>query len=107
MYRNDDRTRTFVGLTVADDQCAQFQQIVNQLDRCLQEFRLPDYYKEASFHASILWCLGDHTDNFVSEKDFLLKYLDQSIAEDADSFEIVVDKIECKIGNKLYAFPLS
>lgn len=48
VYGNDERTRTFIALQVAqgdDKRCSHLQDIVNNIDKCLQQFRLPDYYK--------------------------------------------------------------
>lgn len=48
IYCNDNQSRTFISLSLAkiDSNAKQnLQSIVNQLDNCLQEFKLPTFYK--------------------------------------------------------------
>lgn len=45
VYCNDDRTRTFVALSVAAEDCVPMKRIVDALDRCLDEFKLPPFYQ--------------------------------------------------------------
>lgn len=43
----------------------------------------------------------------LGEKDNFVQMVVEAIAKDPEAFQIIVDKIECKIGNKFYSFPLS
>lgn len=116
-YRNDERTRTFIALALepADD-LQPARRLVTDLDAALHEFRLPAYYADPSFHVSLMWCLGDQLDRIRAELAGLSAVLLAHRAEshDAadvdgadDSFGVRVQSIECKIGNKLYTFPLA
>lgn len=116
-YRNDERTRTFIALTLEpSDDLRPARRLVADLDAALHEFRLPAYYADPSFHVSLLWCLGDQLDRVQLELaglgDVLVDHLaEASAAADSDgtndAFAPLVQSIECKIGNKLYTFPLA
>lgn len=45
VFCNDERTRTFVALSVAAEDRAPMHRIVHALNRCLDEFKLPPFYK--------------------------------------------------------------
>lgn len=70
------------------------------------------FFQESSFHVSILWCLGDQREFLQSQRKslqlLLEQCIDQSAAKDEDgAFDHLVDRVECKIGNKFYTFPLT
>lgn len=123
VYCNDERSRTFIALTLAPDDRAPVQRIVSDLDDVLREFRLAPFYEEGSFHVSILWCLGDQHKRLLNVHAELVQLLVQHIAasigkdaDDDDDQDVVsddafslnsVDRIDCKTGNKLYTFSLT
>lgn len=112
IYCNDERTRTFVALTLSILSWPRTTAIVADLDAVLGDYGLPPFYPEASFHVSILWCLGDEQQRLLQAKDTLTQMLLEHIAHadtngDENSFGHAVTQVECKIGNKLYTFPLT
>nr|XP_022901982.1 U6 snRNA phosphodiesterase [Onthophagus taurus] len=107
VYCNEDRTRTFIGFVVKTGYDT-LAKLVEILDKCLNEFRLPKFYEEKRFHMSIAWCLGDQEENI---KQILPELNDQllSVMSDypEDYWYIIVDRLECKIGNKYFSFGTS
>lgn len=106
VYCNDDKTRTFVSLTIADTDTHPIKELVKQFDKCLEEFKMSKFYVNASFHVSVLWCLGDERLKITQHLDRIKDKLDQLIVEDPDEYQINVMNLECKAGNRLYSFPL-
>ncbi|CAH0390462.1 unnamed protein product [Bemisia tabaci] len=105
VYCNDDRRRTFLSLQLSGGK-TQLAECVELLNSCLSAFKLPPFYEDASFHLSIAWCLGDKSREINSKLEELNLKLQNLIAEEPDHFETVVDKAECKTGNKLFRFSL-
>ncbi|XP_046746545.1 U6 snRNA phosphodiesterase [Diprion similis] len=104
VYCNEERTRTFLGIR-CEGRNKLLEQFVVNIDKILAEYQLPSFYEEASFHISILWCLGDVTEKLNAWLPTLNESLNSIYAEHfLHSFE--VSKINCKIGNKMYTFPL-
>ncbi|XP_037048846.1 U6 snRNA phosphodiesterase [Bradysia coprophila] len=106
VYCNDDCTTTFVAIAVPDVYCAPLKALVEKFDRCLSEYKLPFFYEDASFHVSILWCAGNKKAKIQTEIDKLQQMLNEAIEDDCDDYQFVVNRIECKIGNKIYDYPL-
>ncbi|XP_069702015.1 U6 snRNA phosphodiesterase 1 isoform X1 [Periplaneta americana] len=107
IYCNEEKTRTFVGLTVAVGHKALIA-AVNVLDKCLADFKLPPFYKEPSFHLSIAWCVGDYVHQI--EKEVLPQLqvaLQQFMHVHHDQWVVNVAQLHCKCGNKLFSFPLA
>lgn len=65
-------------------------------------------FQEASFHVSLLWCLGDRRNELMALlPQFCSKFEDvSSTADDNLGFALHVEQLFCKIGNKLYKFQL-
>ncbi|KAG5900363.1 hypothetical protein JTB14_033812 [Gonioctena quinquepunctata] len=65
VYCNEDRTRTFIGLCIRTgyDSLVHLVEIMN---KCLAEFKLPPFYNDPSFHMSIAWCVGDFEEELNS-----------------------------------------
>lgn len=101
--------------------------IVQKLDSCLTDFNLPTYYEvfsnfrlfafksivtrivflqDPSFHASILWCVGDHEAVIKDCLGELQQILDGLISDNFTDFAFNADQLFCKCGNKLYNFPI-
>ncbi|XP_057232332.1 U6 snRNA phosphodiesterase 1 isoform X2 [Malurus melanocephalus] len=77
VYTNQNKTRTFIGLEVSAGHF-QLLELVSEVDRVLEEFDLPTFYK-------------DIVDGF-EDSAFLLR--------------IQWEQIRCKSGNKYFSFPL-
>lgn len=101
IYCNEERTRTFLGLKTLE--MDRLMNLTGQLDECLEEFKLPKYYEEPSFHASILWCLGDQS-GILKEKKSELQVIYEGITIETH-FQVKVNEVLCKCGNRSYTFP--
>ncbi|XP_045515490.1 U6 snRNA phosphodiesterase [Pieris brassicae] len=103
VYTNEEKTRTFVALK-ADHLSRKFLlRIVEKVDNVLEDYNLPTFYKEPSFHMSILWWKGDL-------KDAILKHIDELntiLAQEKEVYRnFYIQKVDCKVGNKYYQFQL-
>lgn len=58
--------------------------------------------QDASFHVSVLWCLGDKKKALDELKSEMQLILDQKLVESVIDFQIDVKRFHCKIGNKLF-----
>lgn len=101
IYCNEERTRTFLGIKTLEVE--DLLQLTGQLDECLDEFKLPKYYEDPSFHASILWGLGDQSDILNEKKSELQEIYETVVAE--SNFQTFVHEVHCKCGNRSYKFP--
>ncbi|CAD7092048.1 unnamed protein product [Hermetia illucens] len=107
VYCNEDRTRTFIGLKVNSGMTQQLDAISKRLDTVLKEYRLPEFYKDPSFHCSILWCAGDHETKFNAILKDLETIFQSYFIKSSEEFQMAVNTILCKTGNKLFRFELS
>lgn len=101
IYCNEERTRTFLGVKTLE--VADLLELTGHLDVCLEEFKLSKYYKEPSFHMSIMWCLGDQSGILKSKKAELQDIYETVAAE--SNFQTFVNEVLCKCGNRSYKFP--
>ncbi|KAF2898874.1 hypothetical protein ILUMI_07302 [Ignelater luminosus] len=107
VYCNEERTRTFIGLDIKsgyDTLC----KLVEHLDSCMDEFNLPHFYENPSFHMSLVWCVGDY-ENEISK---ILPQLCMGTEEvlnnyPQSSWYNYVTHLECKSGNKLFNLKLT
>ncbi|XP_077291208.1 U6 snRNA phosphodiesterase 1 [Arctopsyche grandis] len=109
VYCNEERTRTFVGLKVEDSYVEQLEEVVAKVDKRLFEFNLQSFYKNPSFHVSLIWCLGDKKEELskvISTYKYLLEqYSFEEISPQTDSFcHLPVNQLRCKSGNKFFMF---
>ncbi|XP_045462546.1 U6 snRNA phosphodiesterase [Harmonia axyridis] len=106
VYCNEEKTRTFIGLEVTSAHDT-LNSIIEELDKCLSEFQLPLFYKDPSFHISILWCVGDlksKLESYLHHFDLIIKNI---LIENSDEiWHIAVNYLFCKTGNKKFQFPL-
>lgn len=106
IYCNEEKTRTFVGLTISEEFFEYLSNLVKHCDEVLKEFNLESFYREMSFHVSILWIVGDHRETLCElEEDFREHFLD-ILGENFPDLSTQVEKIHCKSGNKLHTFTL-
>ncbi|KAJ9598687.1 hypothetical protein L9F63_010636, partial [Diploptera punctata] len=107
VYCNDQKTRTFIGLTVAEGHKS-LTAAVNVLNKSLADFKLPPFYKEASYHMSIAWCVGDYTDQIEKQVLPQLQVAFQHFLHaQYDQWMLNVSQLHCKSGNKLFSFQLA
>ncbi|XP_055908181.1 U6 snRNA phosphodiesterase 1 [Eupeodes corollae] len=106
VYVNEDKTRTFIGLTVGDIYFDKLHKLMLKMDNLMNEFHLNTFYKNPSFHASILWCLGNKESLIKDKLPQLNASLCQMRSTSLDDFHIRVNQIQCKTGNKSYNFEL-
>ncbi|XP_065175141.1 U6 snRNA phosphodiesterase 1-like [Sycon ciliatum] len=104
VYCNDEKTRSFLSLSVVHGQ-EKLKLLLGIVDEVFVEFGLPKFYKEASFHVSIGWTLGELSPLTLKEEHDLHSLL-QSRTSCAPP-PLTVDGVVCKTGNKLHRFPLS
>ncbi|PNF43255.1 U6 snRNA phosphodiesterase [Cryptotermes secundus] len=107
VYCNEEKTRTFIGLTVAAGHKSLIA-VVNVLNKCLADFRLPPFYKEPSFHMSIAWCVGNYVEQI--ERDVLPQLqvaFQHFMHAQYDQWKLHVVQLHCKCGNKLCTFQLA
>ncbi|XP_030326661.1 U6 snRNA phosphodiesterase isoform X1 [Strigops habroptila] len=105
VYTNQNKTRTFIGLEVTAGHF-QLLELVSEVDRVLEEFDLPTFYKDPSFHISLAWCVGDLSDRLEGQ---CLQELQDIVDEFEDSallLRVQWEQIHCKSGNKYFSFPL-
>lgn len=108
LYANDEKTRSFVALKITSE-CKKLQHIVDVVDGIFEQFSLPAFYKNPSFHVSVAWLLGDICSDSTEEIQTKLQDMfDALISEKeiARSLILEVKEVHCKIGNKRFVFQL-
>ncbi|XP_066493656.1 U6 snRNA phosphodiesterase 1 isoform X1 [Tiliqua scincoides] len=105
IYTNQAKTRTFIGLEVSSGH-SRFLELVSEVDKVMEEYNLPQFYKDPSFHLSLAWCVGNQS------KELEGRCL-QELQEIVDGFEdsshllcLHLTEIRCKSGKKVFSFPL-
>ncbi|KAK3747945.1 hypothetical protein QZH41_011812 [Actinostola sp. cb2023] len=108
LYVNDEKTRSFLGLKISTGE-DQLQSLTSLVDQIFDEFSLPKFYENPSFHVSVAWCLGDIFSHFTKADEEKLQAAFDSVVTDESSKILLFDvkEVKCKIGNKLFSFPLS
>ncbi|KAK9952191.1 hypothetical protein ABG768_018044 [Culter alburnus] len=105
VYSNAEKTRTFLGMEIFTGN-AQLLELIKILDQTMKEFSLSTFYKDPSFHISLAWCVGDHTERL---KKACLSELQSLIDTHEDGpFHIRLNctELRCKTGNKVFLFSL-
>lgn len=92
---NDDRTRTFVALTVesgADQVC----KLIAAVNAAFAEHGLPAFYEDPQPHASFAWALGDH------EVALTEALSDHNLGHDIpkEPLEVPVAQVVCRVGQR-------
>ncbi|KAI5710298.1 hypothetical protein M8J76_000693 [Diaphorina citri] len=106
IFCNEEKTRSFIALG-ANSCKTSLTSIVQAVDKSAQEFKLPTYYEEPNFHASIAWCLQDKTATLKPLLTKLDNIFTQFKLTSDESFHVDVTHIHMKTGNKFYSFPLT
>lgn len=107
-YPNDDQTRLFLSANVGtgSPECLA---LTKSVDAVMADFGLPVFYDPPKFHASIAWTLMDSEDKDIDKIVNGPRTVDRFIQfEPAFRAHVYkIDKVECKIGNRYFAIPLS
>lgn len=107
LYTNDEKTRTFLSLTVSAPGDI-LQQYTKAVDECFEEYKLPKYYENPSFHISIGWCLKDVIPQISEETlNKLQDLVDNAMEEYPELRLFALEEAICKSGNKQFPLPLS
>ncbi|XP_055604874.1 U6 snRNA phosphodiesterase 1 [Uranotaenia lowii] len=106
IYVNDERTRTFLAVQVHISSYGPLQQLVSKLDECMKRYKLPEFYRDPSFHVSFLWALGDREKELQGCLDRLQAMFDEIYQEEFRDMNVNVRQLEFKCGNKFYHFDL-
>ncbi|KAM9625947.1 U6 snRNA phosphodiesterase 1 isoform 2-T2 [Morphnus guianensis] len=105
VYTNQNKTRTFIGLEVSAGHF-QLLELVSEVDRVLEEFDLPTFYKDPSFHISLAWCVGDLSGRLEGHCLRELQDIVDRFEDSALLLRVQWEEIRCKSGNKYFSFPL-
>ncbi|NXL83953.1 USB1 phosphodiesterase, partial [Alectura lathami] len=105
VYTNQNKTRTFIGLEVSAGHC-QLLELVSEVDKVMEEFDLPTFYKDPSFHISLAWCVGDLTGSLEGQCLQELQDIVDRFEDSALLLRVQWEQIRCKSGNKFFSFPL-
>ncbi|XP_045617670.1 U6 snRNA phosphodiesterase 1 [Procambarus clarkii] len=105
VYVNDERTRTFLGLRVCHGR-NELEDIVSEVDKCLAEYRLPPFFKDGSFHASVAWCTGDVSGDLRRLLPQLENVCSQYFSVETDMRTFDVNSLNFKTGNRIHTIHL-
>lgn len=106
VYMNEERTRTFLGVRVAEESYGPLNDLVTSVDECLSEYKLPLYYTDRAFHVSILWCLGDREAEVRKQLPALTSVFERVYEEEYCDISQLVKQLWFKCGNKMFHFDL-
>lgn len=101
IYTNEERTRTFIAAPLDPAFVEKMTAILQPIDQVMLDYRLQQFYDPASFHVSLLWCLGDQE---ALLKDKLQEL--QELLEDQDTLTLAVNEVHLKCGNKDFTYRL-
>uniref|UniRef100_A0A672NK74 U6 snRNA phosphodiesterase n=1 Tax=Sinocyclocheilus grahami TaxID=75366 RepID=A0A672NK74_SINGR len=105
VYSNVEKTRTFLGMEISTGK-TQLLELIKMLDETMKEFNLSTFYKDPSFHISLAWCVGDHTERL---KKTCLSQMQSFIDGHEDGpfyIQLNCTELRCKSGNKVFLFSL-
>ncbi|XP_071538623.1 U6 snRNA phosphodiesterase 1 [Panulirus ornatus] len=105
IYVNDEGTRTFLGLRVCQGR-SELEDIISEVDKCLAEYRLPPFYKDGSYHASIAWSTGDVSEDLRRLLPQLENICSQYFSVETDIRTFDVDYLHFKTGNRIHTIHL-
>lgn len=98
-FSNEDQTRFFVCISCQSPELLQISAIA---DKCLADFSLSDssYYKNPSFHVSIMWLLRELEDDEKHKLQSIASVI-MTKSDCSQDLLLIIDKIICKSGNKI------
>ena len=79
-------------------------QYFSHTSSCFQ-YRLPEFYRPAKFHASVLWTLGGVGGQIEKFSEDLERIFKEEEAQE-ETLEVEVTQLECKSGNKVFQMSL-
>ncbi|KAL1395574.1 hypothetical protein pipiens_011154 [Culex pipiens pipiens] len=106
IYVNEEQTRTFLAVKIAETSFVSLEQLVDALDGCMREYKLPVFYQERSFHVSILWTLGNQREKLERVLPELDELFNAIYEEEYCDMNVNVKRLHLKCGNKFYDFGL-
>ncbi|EDS32020.1 conserved hypothetical protein [Culex quinquefasciatus] len=106
IYVNEEQTRTFLAVKIDETSFRPLEQLVDALDGCMREYKLPVFYQERSFHVSILWTLGNQRDKLEGILPELDELFNAIYEEEYCDMNVNVKRLHLKCGNKFYDFGL-
>ena len=102
LLSNEDRSRSFVVLEIDLGQL-KLESLVSGIDSILAGYKLPQFYRPISLHASIAWGVGDLSkEKTVSALD---KVWTRDVSQIFDGLCFDIDCLCFKTGHKLYNYP--
>lgn len=105
-FCNDEKTRTFLILEINSNTDI-LSKYICEVDKVFKEFNLSPFYSNPSFHISIGWMLGNVASDLpASVLPELQTLVTDYLNEHLHSWIIPINEIHCRIGNKLFGFPL-
>ncbi|XP_053678076.1 U6 snRNA phosphodiesterase 1-like [Anopheles nili] len=107
VYMNKERTRTFVGLRVAEVSLRPLVALVGSLDECMQKYKLPLYYKDRAFHVSILWCMGNQKQAVRIQLPAIIRMFENVYEAEYCDISQTIRTLFLKCGNKSFNFELA
>ncbi|GFT38270.1 u6 snRNA phosphodiesterase [Nephila pilipes] len=104
VYENEEKTRTFLGLKVRSD--VPLLTLLGKVDSCVKDFKLPIFYEDPSFHLSCASCIGskaEEIEKFWAELNIIFQSF---MVSHPNCRRLLVPKVCCKSGNKLFTINL-
>lgn len=105
VYVNEEQSRTFLGLRVCHGR-TELDELVAEADKCWADYRLPPFYKDGSYHASIAWCVGDASEPLRRLLPQLENLCSQYFAVETDMRTFDVPQLLFKTGNRIHTVHL-
>ncbi|XP_075979095.1 U6 snRNA phosphodiesterase 1 [Anticarsia gemmatalis] len=105
VYCNEENSRTFISLDV-DPFTHKFLKVISKkVDQAFEEYQLPTFYEDPSFHMSVLWVKG----NKKTELNNIIESLNEILFQETENSlkNIFVETISCKVGNKYFQYTLT
>ncbi|XP_050955366.1 U6 snRNA phosphodiesterase 1 isoform X1 [Labeo rohita] len=105
VYSNAEKTRTFLGMEISTGQ-TQLLELIKIVDETMKEFNLSTFYKDPSFHISLAWCVGNHTEKLKKTCLSEMQSLVDAYEDGPFYIKLNCTELRCKAGNKVFLFPL-
>ena len=104
-YTNDEKTRSFLAFEINHSVIKhRLLELTTKVDNVLEKYKIEKYYKHPSFHLSVAWCLGVKSSS--EELKTFKQHWNLLFTQNDDLFEMFVDFVSMKCGNKYMTFSL-
>ncbi|KAI2648460.1 U6 snRNA phosphodiesterase [Labeo rohita] len=97
--------KTFLGMEISTGQ-TQLLELIKIVDETMKEFNLSTFYKDPSFHISLAWCVGNHTEKLKKTCLSEMQSLVDAYEDGPFYIKLNCTELRCKAGNKVFLFPL-